>query len=58
MAEETTPPAQAPAAASEEPETNMEAEAQDVDAGAEALINLTIVLPDANASKMQIMVRH
>ncbi|EWG46839.1 protein TIF31 [Fusarium verticillioides 7600] len=56
MAEETTPPAQAPAAASEEPETNMEAEAQDVDAGAEALINLTIVLPDANASKMQIMV--
>ncbi|KAF5962760.1 TIF31, partial [Fusarium coicis] len=56
MAEETTPPAQAPASASEEPETNMEAEAQDVDAGAEALINLTIVLPDANASKMQIMV--
>ncbi|KAL3593910.1 Intracellular distribution of mitochondria [Fusarium poae] len=56
MASETTPPAQTPAAASEEPETNMEAEAQDVDAGAEALINLTIVLPDANASKMQIMV--
>jgi protein TIF31 len=58
MASETTPPAQTPAAASEEPETNMEAEAQDVDAGAEALINLTIVLPDANASKMQIMVCH
>ncbi|RGP69745.1 tif31 [Fusarium longipes] len=56
MASETTPPAQAPAAATEEPETNVEVEAQDVDAGAEALINLTIVLPDANASKMQIMV--
>ncbi|KAF4341475.1 TIF31 [Fusarium beomiforme] len=56
MAEETTPLPQTSAGASEEPETNMEAEAQDVDAGAEALINLTIVLPDANASKMQIMV--
>ncbi|KAJ4018992.1 Intracellular distribution of mitochondria [Fusarium irregulare] len=56
MASETTPPAQVPAATSEEPETSMEAEAQDVEAGAEALINLTIVLPDANDSKMQIMV--
>ncbi|KAF4966438.1 hypothetical protein FSARC_5882 [Fusarium sarcochroum] len=56
MASETTPPAPAPVAASEEPETNPDAEAQDVDAGAEALINLTVVLPDAKASKMQIMV--
>ncbi|WZH42577.1 clustered mitochondria-domain-containing protein [Fusarium acuminatum] len=56
MASETTPPAQAPAAASEEPETNTEVEAQDIDVGAEALINLTVTLPDANASKIQIMV--
>ncbi|KAF4975122.1 hypothetical protein FZEAL_8070 [Fusarium zealandicum] len=56
MASDPTPPAQAHDAASEEPDNTMAAEAQDVDSGAEALINLTITLPDAKASKMQIMV--
>ncbi|KAF5673082.1 tif31 [Fusarium heterosporum] len=59
MASETTPPAQAPAAATEEPEPNTDVETQDIDidAGAEAaLINLTVTLPDAKASKIQIMV--
>ncbi|KAF4987371.1 hypothetical protein FGRMN_10403 [Fusarium graminum] len=59
MASETTPPAQAPAAATEEPEPNTDVEALDIDidAGAEAaLINLTVTLPDAKASKIQIMV--
>ncbi|KAF5019772.1 hypothetical protein F66182_8209 [Fusarium sp. NRRL 66182] len=55
MASETTPPTPAQAVAAEEPETNMEAEAQEVDAGAEAIINITITLPDAEATKMQIM---
>ncbi|KAJ4316806.1 Intracellular distribution of mitochondria [Fusarium piperis] len=56
MASDPTPPAPAHVDASEEPENTMAAEAPDVDAGAEALLTLTIILPDAKASKMQIMV--
>ncbi|KAF4466744.1 TIF31 [Fusarium albosuccineum] len=56
MASDPTPPTSALAAASEEAETTMAAEAPEIDSGAEALLNLTILLPDAKASKMQIMV--
>ncbi|KPM46188.1 Clustered mitochondria [Neonectria ditissima] len=54
MASDPVPPAAAPAAASEELENTMPA--PDVDAGAEALLNVTIVLPDAKSENMQIMV--
>ncbi|CAM1502805.1 Fc.00g075810.m01.CDS01 [Cosmosporella sp. VM-42] len=53
MASESQTPSAAPAAEPEVPENA--ADAPDVDSAAEALINLTIVLPE-KSSKMQIMV--
>lgn len=55
MASDPVPPAAAPvAAASEELENTMPA--PDVDAGPEAVVNLTIILPDAKSENIQIVV--
>ncbi|KAF7561889.1 hypothetical protein G7046_g2259 [Stylonectria norvegica] len=56
MASETLPPSTAPAAGSEEHDNTMDASEVESGAEVEALINLSIILPDAKSEKMQIMV--